>query len=193
MKQAVGGLALDAVIDGSQTAARVRFDLCEPPQQGACERVDCLIGHRSFIPVANGGTLPLRLPRLGPTNFLGVGHRRAIDLEPGVEVWVVVIGPGEAEFFDAPLENLVMTGLAVGYHGETRLQCGIWGGVGPGLEKDARPPLSGGNRVEEFEIGQSGRLMRRHNTPFHGWSVCRVIIAGQEDIPAPEIKNFGTV
>src|SRR5712691_12554097 len=62
------GLFLDAVIDGTQTGTRVCFDIREPTQQGARERVDRLIGNRGFIPVANGWTLPLRLPGLTPAN-----------------------------------------------------------------------------------------------------------------------------
>src|SRR5258705_153100 len=53
----LSGLGLDAVIDGTQTGARVRFDIREPPQQRARERVDRLIGKRGFIPFSNSWTL----------------------------------------------------------------------------------------------------------------------------------------
>src|SRR5689334_13031696 len=75
------GLCLDAVIDGTQTGSRVRFDIREPPQQGARERIDRLIGDRGFIPVANAWTPPLCLPGLAPANFLSVGHIGAAHLE----------------------------------------------------------------------------------------------------------------
>ena len=88
------GLCLDAVIDGTQTGPRVRFDISEPPQQGARERVDRLIGERGFIPVANGWTPPLCLPALAPANFLCVGPFGAAHLETFVEVrsWLSVQG-----------------------------------------------------------------------------------------------------
>src|SRR5882724_7393575 len=74
------GLCLDAVIDGTQTGARVRFDISKPPPQGAREWVDRLIGKSGFIPFSNGWTLPLRLPGLAPANFLCVGHSGAVHL-----------------------------------------------------------------------------------------------------------------
>src|SRR5262245_51924355 len=83
-------LCLDAVIDGTQTSPGVCFDIREPPQQGARERVDRLIGKRCFIPVANGGTPPLRLPNLTPANFLRVGHIGAAHFETFFEVRVLV-------------------------------------------------------------------------------------------------------
>src|SRR2546426_11896431 len=110
------GLCLDAVIDGTQPGARVRFDISEPPQQGARERVDRLIGDRGFIPVANGRTLPLRLPALAPANFLCVGHLGAAHLETFVEVRGLVIRPGVTQLFVTMLENVVMAGLSGCYH-----------------------------------------------------------------------------
>src|SRR6266404_1371450 len=112
-------LCLDAVIDGTQTGPRVRFDISEPPQQGARERIDRLIGHRCFIPVANGWTPPLRLSGLAPANFLCVGHLGAAHLETFFEVRVLVIRPGVPQLFDATLENVVMAGLSVCHHGQT--------------------------------------------------------------------------
>src|SRR5262245_26065945 len=102
------GLCLDAVIDGPQTGPGVRFDISEPAQQGACERVDRLIGDRCFIPVANAWTLSLRLPGLAPANFLCVGQLGAAHFEAFFEVRVLVIHPGITQLFDATLENVVM-------------------------------------------------------------------------------------
>src|SRR5712691_8213802 len=102
------GLCLDAVIDGTQTGARVRFNISKPPQQGACERIDRRIGDRGFIPFANGGTLALRLPGLAPANFLDVGHSGATHLEPFCEVRVRGIRPGVPQLSDTPLEHVVM-------------------------------------------------------------------------------------
>src|SRR2546425_10417009 len=99
------GLCLDAVIDGTQTGPRVRFDISEPPQQGARERIDRLIGNRGFIPVANAWTPPLRLSGLAPANFLCVGQLGAAHRETFVEVRVLVIRPGVTQLFDATLEN----------------------------------------------------------------------------------------
>src|SRR5215470_1955898 len=84
-------LGLDAVIDSTQTGSRVRFDISEPSQQGACEGVDRLISDRCFIPVTNGWPLPLRLPGLAPANFLRVGHIGATHFETFFEVRVLVI------------------------------------------------------------------------------------------------------
>src|SRR6266446_3758947 len=135
------GLGLDAVIDGTQTGPRVRFDISEPSQQGARQRIDRLIGHRCFIPVANGWTLPLRLPDLAPANFLCVGYIGAAHFETFFEVRVMVIRPGVTQLFDATLENVVMAGLSVCHHGQTRSQLGVQCCVGPGLEKNPSAPF----------------------------------------------------
>src|SRR5262245_19915273 len=135
------GLCLDAVIDGTQTGPRVRFDISEPAQQGARERVDRLIGDRCFIPVANGWTPPLRLSGFAPANFLCIGHIGAAHLETFFEVRVLVIRPGATQLFDATLENVVMASLSVCYHGQTRSQLGVRCCVGPGLEKNPRAPF----------------------------------------------------
>src|SRR2546422_10120644 len=82
------GLCLDAVIDGPQTGTRVRFNIREPTQQGAREWVDRRIGDSGFIPIANGGTPPLRLPGLPPANFLDVGPSGAAPHETFCEVRV---------------------------------------------------------------------------------------------------------
>src|SRR6266567_6385585 len=107
------GLGLDAVIDGTQTGARVRFNISEPAQQGARQWVDRLVGDGGFIPVANGGTLPLRLPGLAPANFLDVGQSGAAHLETLYEVRILGIRPGVTQLGDATLEHVVMAGLAV--------------------------------------------------------------------------------
>src|SRR5215510_13006450 len=109
-------LHLDAVIDGTQTGPRVCFDISKPPQQGARQRVDRLIGNSYFIPVANGWPSPLRLPDLAPANFLGVGQSGAAHLETFFKVRVLVIRPGVSQLFDATLENVVVAGLSVGHH-----------------------------------------------------------------------------
>src|SRR5215831_19503809 len=134
-------LCLDAVIDSTQTGSRVRFDIREPPQQGTRERVDRLIGYRCFIPVANGWTPPLRLPGLAPANFLRVGHIGAAHLETFFEVRVLVIRPGVTQLFDATLENMVMAGLSVCYHGQTRSQLRVQRCVSPGLQKNPSAPF----------------------------------------------------
>src|SRR5713101_6031612 len=102
------GLGLDAVIDGTQTGPRVRFNIREPTQQGARQRVDRRIGDRGFIPVAYGWTLPLRLPGLAPANFLDVGQSGAAHLETFCEVRVRGIRPGVTQLGDAALEHVVM-------------------------------------------------------------------------------------
>jgi hypothetical protein len=116
----IPGLCLDAVIDSTQTGPRVRFDVSEPPQQRTREWVDRLIGDRCFIPVANGWTPPLRLSGLAPANFLCVGHSGAAHLETFFEVRVLVIRPGVTQLFEATLENVVMAGLSVCHHEQTR-------------------------------------------------------------------------
>src|SRR5262245_9283352 len=136
------GLCLDAVIDGTQTSARVCFDIREPPQQGACERVNRLISNSGFISFANGWTPPLRLPGLVPADFLCVGHIRAAHLEACVEVRVLVVRPRVTQLLDATLEHMVMTGFSVGHHGQTGSQLGVRRCVGPGLEKNPGAPFS---------------------------------------------------
>ena len=79
-------LCLNAIIDGTQTGARVGFHLRKPTQERTCERVDRLIGHRGFIPFAHRWPPPLRLPLLAPANFLDVGQRGAAHLEPFFKV-----------------------------------------------------------------------------------------------------------
>src|SRR4029450_8343500 len=137
----LSGLGLNAVIDGTQTGSRVDFNISEPPQQGACQRVDRLIGDRGFIPVANGGPPPLCLLGLAPANFLDVREGRAAHLETFGKVRVWDIRPGVTQLGDATLEHVVMAGLSVGHHGQTGLQLGVRRGVSPGLEKHPSAPF----------------------------------------------------
>jgi hypothetical protein len=157
---------LDAVIDGTQTGTRVRFNFSEPPQQGARQRVDRLIGDGGFIPVANGETPSLRLLGLAPANFLDVRDSGAAHLETCCEVRGRGIRPSVTQLGDATLEHVVMAGLAVGHHGQTGFQLGVRRGVGPGLEKSPGAPSPLGNSLEECQIVEGRRIVQRHNTPF---------------------------
>jgi hypothetical protein len=107
------GLCLEAVIDGTQTGPRVCFDISEPPQEGAREWVNRLIGDRCFIPVANSWTLPLCLPDLAPANFLGIGHIGAAHFETFFEVRVLVIRPGVSQFCNAVVWCVAITLLSL--------------------------------------------------------------------------------
>jgi hypothetical protein len=144
------GLGLDAVIDGTQTGTRVDFNISEPPQQGAHQRADRLIGDGGFILVANGETPSLRLLGLAPAHFLDVRESGAAHLETCCEDRVWGIRPGVTQLGDATREHVVIAGLAVGHHGQTGFQLGGQRGVGPGLEQYPGAPFPSGNGVEEF-------------------------------------------
>src|SRR4029450_6301716 len=125
------GLGLDAVIDGTQTGTGVDFNISEPPQQGAGQRVDRLIGDRRFIPVPNGGPPPLCLLGLAPAHFLDVRDSGGAHLETFVKVRVWDSRPGVTQLGDATLEHVVRAGLSVGHQGQTGLPLGGPRGCAP--------------------------------------------------------------
>lgn len=91
-----------------QSGARVRFDIGEPPEQGAGERVDGLVGNGRLDLFRPRRTLLLSLlPDLPIAYLLDVGPVRAVDPEPLVEVRVFLLLQAITEFLNTALEDVV--------------------------------------------------------------------------------------
>ena len=162
------GLYLEAVIDSTQTGPRVRFDISEPSQEGARQRIDCLMAIAASYRSRMVGAPPLRLSDLAPANFLGVGHIGAAHFETFFEVRVLVIRQGISQFGDATLENVIMASRYYCLPPWTRHARNSGSGVvsAQACLKNSGTPFPEAIMVGEPQIVQCGRMVRRHNTPF---------------------------